>query len=119
MASGVLLGAAQPLGMGEAFEPSAAIEMTAYRRPPSLPTLCHETGGSEQRDLVFEWVEPGDLDAEDIRRVSGGNREVVAFHWSEQTGELSFDTSAPTAVFSDVAASLPTLARRSASCGSP
>jgi hypothetical protein len=81
-------------------------------------TLCNATGDAEPRDIVFEWVQPGDLDVEDIRRLATGSREVVAFHWSEKTGELSFDTTAPTAVFSDLTASAPASGRTPASCGS-
>ena len=67
------------------------------------PTLCNETGDTEPRDLVFEWVEPGDLDAEEIRRL---------------TGELSFDTTAPTGVFNDLLASSPASAGSPPRCGS-
>jgi hypothetical protein len=66
---------------------------------------CGEVTFHEPRELVFETVEPGDLDADDIRRLAAGGHEVVSFQWNAGTGELTYDTSAPTGVFSDLALS--------------
>ena len=118
MAIGLLLWGPTELGVGDAPELSPWMAAAPYPRHLP-PTLCNETSDDmEPRDLVFEWVEPGDLDEEDFRLLTGGNREVVAFHWSESTGELSFDTTAPTGVFNDLLASSPASAGSPPMCGS-
>jgi hypothetical protein len=66
---------------------------------------CSQRTSIEARDLVFERVGPGDLDVDEIRRLAAGAREVVNFEWNAATGELTYDTSAPTGVFSDLAPS--------------
>lgn len=66
---------------------------------------CSQLASLEARQLVFEKIRPGDLDADDIQRIAAGTHEVVSFQWNAATGELTFDTSAPTGVFSDLATS--------------
>jgi hypothetical protein len=80
--------------------------------------LCNEIGVGSAREIVFERVTPGELDEEDIRQLAAGNREVVVFRWSESTGELSYDTTAPSTIFSDLAVSPPAAGTSRANCGS-
>lgn len=117
MVSGCLSWAPVRLGMGDASMLPAGLGTTpSSQRVPAM--LCNEVGVGEPRDIVFEWVKPGDLAAEDLHQLADGNREMVTFHWNEATGELSYDTSAPTAVFSDLVASSPASARNRANCES-
>jgi hypothetical protein len=57
---------------------------------------------SKVRELVFETLDPADID-ELPRHLSVGAREVVDFDWNPATSELRFSTTAPTSVFSDLA----------------
>ena len=55
------------------------------------------------RDLVFETLDPADID--DLpRHLSFGAREVVDFSWDPHTSQLSYSTTAASTVFSDLAA---------------
>jgi hypothetical protein len=74
-----------------------------FSRPEAQ--VCSQTATLEARELVFETVEAGDLDADEIRRIAAGEREVVKFKWNPATGELTYDTSSPTGVFSDLVSS--------------
>jgi hypothetical protein len=76
-----------------------------YENTRVMAEPCTQTTSIEARDLVFERVEPGDLDVDEVRRIAAGTREVVSFKWHAATGELTYDTSAPTGVFSDLAPS--------------
>ena len=68
----------------------------------SIALPCGLTASPEAREIVFERVQPGDVDADDIRQLAKGAREVVSFEWNAATGELTYDTTAPTGVFSDL-----------------
>src|SRR5262245_64604761 len=70
------------------------------REPTAL--TCAQSASVRPRDLVFETIEPGEVDEEEIRLLSMAGREVVSFEWNPATGELSYSTTAPTAVFSDL-----------------
>jgi hypothetical protein len=67
---------------------------------PSVQT-CSQLAGHRQ-DLVFEMLDPRDIDTDLPRLLATGAREVVDFEWNEATGELSFSTTASSAVFSDL-----------------
>ena len=69
------------------------------------PAQSCSHAGAQVRDLVFETLE---LDADDLRDVealAAARREVVRFDWNPATGELTYDTAAPTSVFNDLAPS--------------
>lgn len=83
---------------------------------PALP--CGQAASLARRDLVFETLDPADLDTELPRLLAAGTREVVDFTWNPATSELSFTTTAPTAVFSDLALPGQASGANSRNCGS-
>ncbi len=68
---------------------------------PALVETCSQRTG-QRPDLVFEILEPDNIEAELPRLLAMSAREVVDFEWHSATGELTFRTTAPTAVFSDL-----------------
>jgi hypothetical protein len=62
---------------------------------------CAQQAG-QRADLVFEMLEPDDMDTDLPRLLATGAREVVDFEWNQATGELSFSTTAASTVFSDL-----------------
>jgi hypothetical protein len=83
-----------------------------------LVQTCGQPAG-QRSELVFETLEPDDIDTELPRLMAMAAREVVDFEWHSATGELSFSTTAPSAVFSDL--EFPTSrasAHQGPSCGS-
>ena len=62
---------------------------------------CNQPAGP-RTELVFEMLEPDDIDTELPRLLATGAREVVDFEWNQATGELSFSTTAASTVFSDL-----------------
>ena len=79
---------------------------------------CSQPAAFRTRELVFETVELDDIDAELPRQLAASAREVVAFEWNAHTGELSYNTTAATRVFNDLAPSSPASAPSGPSCGS-
>lgn len=77
---------------------------------------CGQSAAFHARELVFETLDPGERD--DPPAPAAAGREMVRFEWNPATGELSYDTSAPSGVFSDLATSSRISARHSRSCGS-
>jgi hypothetical protein len=69
---------------------------------PDVQT-CGQTAALRARELVFETVEVEDIDTELPSHMAATGREVVRFEWNAETGELTFDTTAPSAIFSDLA----------------
>lgn len=79
---------------------------------------CSQQAG-QRSDLVFETLQPEDIDTEMPRMMATAAREVVDFEWNAASGELGFSTTAPSAVFSDL--EYPTSRdspRQGPSCGS-
>jgi len=73
---------------------------------------------AHRAELVFEMLDPHDIDTNLPQALATGAREVVDFEWNEATGELSFRTTATSTVFSDL--QLPTsqaFARQHLNCG--
>jgi hypothetical protein len=62
---------------------------------------CAQQAG-QRAELVFEMLEPDDMDTDLPRLLATGAREVVHFEWNQATGELSFSTTAASTVFSDL-----------------
>ena len=62
---------------------------------------CSQPSG-QRAELVFEMLDPHDIDTDLPRLLATGAREVVDFEWHEATGELSFRTTAASTVFSDL-----------------
>ena len=84
---------------------------------PSSAQACAQPA-AQRAELVFEMLDPADMDADLPRLLATGAREVVDFEWNETTGELSFSTTTASSVFSDL--QYPTsraFARRNLSCG--
>ena len=57
---------------------------------------------AQPAELEFGMLEADDIDTDLPRLLATGAREVVDFEWNETTGELSFSTTASSAVFSDL-----------------
>ena len=87
-------------------------------KTPTLAQSCNQESRARARELVFETLAPEDIDAELPRLMAEASHEVVDFQWNPATSELSFDTSAPPAVFSDLAHLAGASAGPAASCGS-
>jgi hypothetical protein len=79
---------------------------------------CSQQAG-QRSELVFETLQPDDIDSELPRLLAMAGREVVDFEWNSATGELSFSTTAPSSVFSDLGLpTSPASAHQGLSCGS-
>jgi hypothetical protein len=104
------------IGEGGAGAVWIAPELVATRPVPTAQP-CMQTAALRTRTLVFETLEP-DEGGIDEGALLTASREVVSFEWNPATGELSYDTSATTGMFSDLAASSPAALRAARSCGS-
>jgi hypothetical protein len=63
--------------------------------------LCDQRMG-QPAELIFEMLEPDDIDADLPRLLATRARAVVDFEWNAATGELSYSTDAASTVFSDL-----------------
>ena len=79
---------------------------------------CAQTASMTSRELVFEMLQPDDIDADLPRLLATASREVVDFEWNPATSELRFTTTAPTAVFSDLELSAQASVALPMNCGS-
>ncbi len=86
----------------------------------ALPPVrhCSQSAALSRPDIVFETLDPGEIDEELPRHLANAAREVVNFEWHPATGELSFSTHARTNVFSDLAPSSSIFAASAPNCGS-
>lgn len=79
---------------------------------------CSQTASLAGRELVFETLDPSEIDADLPRLMASSAREVVNFEWNAATGELGFSTHSTTAIFSDLATSSRVSSPSTRSCGS-
>lgn len=99
--------AAPRAGRVDEGTPGGEWVIPGFSASPAAARTCGQSATPEAREIAFETVEPGDLDAEEILRLTTRSRELVSFRWNAATGELSYDTSARTGVFSDLVSSSP------------
>jgi hypothetical protein len=80
-----------------------APELAGAATPTAQAQPCSQSIALHARELLFETIGPGEGRASPL--LAHASREMVRFEWNPATGELSYDTDAPTGVFSDLAAS--------------
>ena len=68
----------------------------------NVAILCGDPVVGEPTTLVFESIQPGDVETELPELLAANAREVVNFEWNPSTGELSYRTTTSTKIFSDL-----------------
>jgi hypothetical protein len=105
---------------GRVGDAQADLWLTAdLSEPAPAAQSCAQSTPVQPRELVFEMIPSGGDVAEEAAVMASAGHEVVSFGWNPATGELSYDTTAPTGIFSDLVAFSPTAGRPTGrSCGS-
>lgn len=102
--------------VGESGSGAVWIAPELLATAPPAATPCSQKTSLQPRGLVFETIEAGEVDAQQARELTAAAREMVRFEWDPATSELRYDTTATTAVFSDLVPSSPASAHRGRTC---
>jgi hypothetical protein len=78
-----------------------APELVAVQAPPAA-SACSQSALPQPAQLRFEMLDPADIE-EHLARPPVSTRAVVDFEWNAASGELSFQSSSGSTVFSDLA----------------